>query len=70
MNVSAPVVATPSGVTTSLDPKAARLEALLKERIVIIDGAMGTMIQQEKLTEADFRHHCLAARSSIKSSMG
>ncbi len=55
MNVSAPV-AFPSGVTTSPDPKAARLQALLKERIVIIDGAMGTMIQQEKLTEADFRH--------------
>jgi methionine synthase I (cobalamin-dependent) len=31
------------------------LEDLLKERIVIIDGAMGTMIQKEKLLEADFR---------------
>src|SRR5688572_23201157 len=28
---------------------------LLQERIVIIDGAMGTMIQQHKLEEADFR---------------
>ena len=28
---------------------------LLKERILIIDGAMGTMIQQYKLTEADYR---------------
>src|ERR1041385_2394967 len=31
------------------------LQQLLRERIVIIDGAMGTMIQQRKLTEADFR---------------
>lgn len=28
---------------------------LLKERILIIDGAMGTMIQQYKLKEADYR---------------
>ena len=27
----------------------------LRERILIIDGAMGTMIQQHKLTEADYR---------------
>ncbi|EEF63199.1 Methionine synthase I (cobalamin-dependent) methyltransferase domain-like protein, partial [Pedosphaera parvula Ellin514] len=32
-----------------------QLEALLRERIVIIDGAMGTMIQQYKLDEAAFR---------------
>jgi 5-methyltetrahydrofolate--homocysteine methyltransferase len=31
------------------------LQRLLRERIVIIDGAMGTMIQQHKLVEADFR---------------
>jgi len=31
------------------------LQRLLRERIVIIDGAMGTMVQQRKLTEADFR---------------
>ena len=31
------------------------LEALLRERIVIIDGAMGTTIQQYKLTEEQFR---------------
>jgi len=28
---------------------------ILKERILIIDGAMGTMIQRHNLTEADFR---------------
>lgn len=27
----------------------------LEERILVLDGAMGTMIQQHKLTEADFR---------------
>jgi 5-methyltetrahydrofolate--homocysteine methyltransferase len=31
------------------------LSRLLRERIVIIDGAMGTMIQQRKLDEAAFR---------------
>ncbi len=35
--------------------RAAALPALLAERIVILDGAMGTMIQREKLSEADFR---------------
>ena len=35
--------------------RARELPALLKRRIVIIDGAMGTMIQRYKLTEADFR---------------
>jgi 5-methyltetrahydrofolate--homocysteine methyltransferase len=29
--------------------------ALLKQRLVILDGAMGTMIQQHRLGEADFR---------------
>src|SRR2546423_15324888 len=31
------------------------LEALLQERIVLLDGAMGTMIQRRKLSEADYR---------------
>ena len=31
------------------------LRSILKERIMVIDGAMGTMIQQYKLTEADYR---------------
>ncbi len=30
-------------------------EALLRERIVVLDGAMGTMVQRYKLSEADFR---------------
>ena len=31
------------------------LESLLRERIVILDGAMGTMVQRYKLDEAQFR---------------
>src|SRR6267142_4839268 len=31
------------------------LEELLRERIVVLDGAMGTMIQRYKLAEADYR---------------
>jgi 5-methyltetrahydrofolate--homocysteine methyltransferase len=31
------------------------LEELLRERIVVLDGAMGTMIQRHKLSEADYR---------------
>ena len=31
------------------------LEELLQERILILDGAMGTMIQRYKLEEADYR---------------
>src|SRR5258706_1043797 len=31
------------------------IKDLLEQRILIIDGAMGTMIQRHKLTEADYR---------------
>lgn len=33
----------------------ASIETLVRERILILDGAMGTMIQQYNLTEEDFR---------------
>jgi 5-methyltetrahydrofolate--homocysteine methyltransferase len=36
-------------------PAFASLQALLASRILILDGAMGTMIQRYALTEADFR---------------
>ena len=35
--------------------RAAELPSLLQQRILVIDGAMGTMIQRCKLTEADYR---------------
>jgi len=34
---------------------AARLQALLAERILVLDGAMGTMIQRERLPEESYR---------------
>jgi len=36
-------------------PSASRLLELMEQQIVILDGAMGTMIQQHNLTEEDFR---------------
>ena len=35
--------------------KMEHLKRLLRERIVVLDGAMGTMVQQRRLTEAEFR---------------
>jgi 5-methyltetrahydrofolate--homocysteine methyltransferase len=35
--------------------RGARLPDLLQQRIVVIDGAMGTMLQARKLGEADYR---------------
>ena len=40
--------------------RGAALPALLARRILVIDGAMGTMIQQHRLGEADFRGRRLA----------
>ncbi|HUI43650.1 MAG TPA: methionine synthase [Terriglobia bacterium] len=45
----------------------AQLEQLLRERIVVLDGAMGTMIQARGLTEEDYRgrefaHHSKSLR--------
>jgi 5-methyltetrahydrofolate--homocysteine methyltransferase len=34
-----------------------KIQDILKERILVLDGAMGTMIQRHILTEADFRGH-------------
>ena len=36
-------------------PPTHRIEALLRSRILVLDGGMGTMIQGYKLTEADYR---------------
>ena len=38
-----------------LSSRAARLEVLLTERILLLDGAMGTMIQRARLAEEDYR---------------
>ncbi len=36
-------------------PRVAKLELALSQRILILDGAMGTMIQARRFTEADYR---------------
>ncbi len=39
----------------AVPPVEARLRELLARRILVLDGAMGTMIQRYRLTEADYR---------------
>ncbi|MDP4090515.1 MAG: homocysteine S-methyltransferase family protein, partial [Bacillota bacterium] len=40
-----------------------KLEALLKERILVLDGAMGTSIQKKGLSEVEFHGNCECHRS-------
>ncbi len=40
---------------TATQDKSALLTKLLSERILVLDGAMGTMIQSRRLSEADYR---------------
>jgi len=42
-------------MSTPAYTRAAALPRILKERIVVLDGAMGTMIQRHRLAEADYR---------------
>ncbi|MDQ5915140.1 MAG: 5-methyltetrahydrofolate--homocysteine methyltransferase, partial [Pseudomonadota bacterium] len=35
--------------------RTSELSALLQQRILVLDGAMGTMIQRHGLTEKDYR---------------
>jgi len=45
----------------------AQLEDILARRILVLDGAMGTMLQREELTEADFRgEHFQSAEKLLK----
>jgi 5-methyltetrahydrofolate--homocysteine methyltransferase len=44
-----------TGMRAPLSEQKHPLEELLKKRIVYLDGAMGTMIQRERLEEQDFR---------------
>jgi len=44
--------------------KKMKVEEILKNRILVLDGAMGTMIQQHKLTEDDFRGDLFKDHSS------
>ncbi len=38
----------------------------LRQRILVLDGAMGTMIQRYKLEEKDFRGQASAARARTR----
>ncbi|MEO5964653.1 MAG: methionine synthase [Candidatus Limnocylindrales bacterium] len=46
-----PSIATPFTRASRLE----RLPGLLRERIIVLDGAMGTMLQRHRLSETDFR---------------
>ena len=49
-------VVTPDAVAPSLRPDASSaLSALLESRILVLDGAMGTMIQRHEFSEAEYR---------------
>lgn len=48
------------------DSRIAYLYRLFQERIVMYDGAMGTMIQKYKLTEEDFRGERYKVRTVFK----
>ncbi|MBF0308803.1 MAG: methionine synthase [Magnetococcales bacterium] len=49
---------------TTRDQRLARLDALLSQRILLLDGAMGTMLQGFEPTEADFRGRLFANHPS------
>ena len=51
-------------MTSASTPAAAALAALASERILLLDGAMGTMIQAESLTEEDFRGQQFASHNA------
>jgi 5-methyltetrahydrofolate--homocysteine methyltransferase len=49
------VGASPHSLSERRKARLERLEALLAERILVLDGAMGTMIQAHRLAEPDYR---------------
>jgi 5-methyltetrahydrofolate--homocysteine methyltransferase len=54
-------------ITQGLKPRpdaTAAIQAAMRERILILDGAMGTMIQRYKLDEAQYRGERFAAHAS------
>jgi hypothetical protein len=58
-------VTTSFAEVTMLQPdRTAELSALLEQRLLILDGAMGTMIQRHGLQEADYRGSALCRSSA------
>ena len=51
-------------MTRSTYTRGARLPDLLQQRIVVIDGAMGTMLQTRQLSEADYRGERFAGHAT------
>ncbi len=47
----------------SYRPDTAQLDSLIRNRVLVLDGAMGTMLQQLRLAEADFRGNLFADHS-------
>ena len=58
-----PAVAQPVAPQRLQSPVEARLRELLASRILVLDGAMGTMIQRYRLTEEQFRGERFAAHA-------
>ncbi|XP_072612004.1 methionine synthase isoform X6 [Vulpes vulpes] len=54
MSPALPALTPSASVKKSLQDE---IEAILRERIMVLDGGMGTMIQRHKLSEEDFRGH-------------
>jgi 5-methyltetrahydrofolate--homocysteine methyltransferase len=48
-------MSTQSPANTTRDERTALLNSILRERILVLDGAMGTMIQRHQLSEEQFR---------------
>src|SRR5690606_25496571 len=58
-----PAVSQPAAPIRLVSPVEERLRDLLASRILVLDGAMGTMIQRYRLTEEQFRGERFAAHA-------
>lgn len=56
--------------TPTISPRSSELISTLSRRILVLDGAMGTMIQQKGLSEADFRRDGITQADSPHSYQG
>ena len=53
VTLGAPMTSTAAAPPFTRTSRLAQLEGLLGERILVLDGAMGTMLQRYRLTEED-----------------
>src|SRR3954453_603760 len=60
MSIETPTVRT-ADPSSARQERLARLPSLLRERILVLDGAMGTLLQRHRFSEADFRGTRFAA---------